>query len=155
MHFHVLGVGDPAVQGGGVPRCRVGSPSRGGSPNALHLALYIQAYHSGPAVYFVEAAALRSIVLRYAGAPIATRIFVFPLLFIWRRCFFQVFFVPLPFSLCMESFSSFRMVLFYLVTTSWIFYISLLCKNSIHQSIIIILLHIPPSYQQLHRIQYY
>ena len=26
---------------------------------------------------FVEAAALRSIVLRYAGAPIATRVFVF------------------------------------------------------------------------------
>ena len=46
---------------------------------------------------FVEAAALRSIVLRYAGAPIATRhvflSFLFSLLFIWRICrFFRVFF---------------------------------------------------------------
>ena len=30
---------------------------------------------------FVEAAALRSIVLRYAGAPIATRLFFFPFFF--------------------------------------------------------------------------
>ena len=51
---------------------------------------------------FVEAAALRSIVLRYADAPIATRVsFFFFLLFIWRCRFFRVFFVPLPFSLCM------------------------------------------------------
>ena len=41
---------------------------------------------------------LRSIVLRYAGAPIATRVsFIFFLLISWRRRFFQVFFVPLPF----------------------------------------------------------
>ena len=41
-------------------------------------------------------------------------------------------------SLYMESTSyvlSFRMVLFYLVTTGWIFYISLLCEISINQSI--------------------
>ena len=72
---------------------------------------------------FVEAAALRSIVLRYAGAPIATRFFVF----FWRRHFFRVFFVPFPLSLCMESTSyvlSFRMVFFYLVATGWIFDIS-------------------------------
>ena len=55
---------------------------------------------------FVEAAALRSIVLRYAGAPVAARVFFFlfffffsPSLFIWRCRFFRVFFVPLPFSL--------------------------------------------------------
>ena len=54
---------------------------------------------------FVEAAALRSIVLRYAGAPIATRgsFFLFFLLFVWRCRFFRVFFVPFPFSFCMES----------------------------------------------------
>ena len=50
------------------------------------------------------------------------------------RCrFFRVFF---PLSLCMESTSyvlSYRMVFFYLVTTCWIFYISL-CENSINQS---------------------
>ena len=62
---------------------------------------------------FVEAAALRSIVLRYAGAPIATRVPLFSLLFIWRCRFFRVFFVPFPLSLCMERTSyvlSFRMV---------------------------------------------
>ena len=43
---------------------------------------------------FVEAAALRSIVLRYAGAPIATRVSSSCfLLFIWRCHFFRVFFV--------------------------------------------------------------
>ena len=36
---------------------------------------------------FIEAAALRSIVLRYAGAPIATRVSFF-LWFIWRCRFF-------------------------------------------------------------------
>ena len=52
-------------------------------------------------VFFVEVA-LRSIVLRYAGAPIATRVFCLFfcfLLFIWRCRFFRVFSVPLPFSL--------------------------------------------------------
>ena len=65
---------------------------------------------------FVEAAALRSIVLRYAGVPITTRVsffYFFPFfLFIWRCRFFRVFF---PLSLCMESTSyvlSFRMVFF-------------------------------------------
>ena len=50
---------------------------------------------------------------------------------------FLIFFVPLQFSLCMETTSSyvfsFRMVFFYLVTTGWIFYISL-CENSIKKS---------------------
>ena len=44
---------------------------------------------------FVEAAALRSIVLRYAGAPIAPRVFSF----FWRCRFFGVVFVPFPLSL--------------------------------------------------------
>ena len=68
------------------------------------------------------------------ATPIATHVsFFFFLSFIWRCRFFRVFFVPLPFSLCMESTSyvlSFRMVFFYLVTTGWIFDISL-CENSI------------------------
>ena len=43
--------------------------------------------------------------------------------------------LPLPFLFCMESMLyvfSFRMVFFYLVTTGWIFYISL-CENEIGQ----------------------
>ena len=48
---------------------------------------------------FVEAAALRSIVLRYAGAPIATRVFYS---FFWRCRFFRVFIVPFPLSLLIE-----------------------------------------------------
>ena len=86
---------------------------------------------------FVEAVAFRSIVFRYAGAPIATRVsFFFSPLYIWTCRFFRVFFVPLPFCHCMESTSyviSFRVVFFYLVTTGWIFYINLY-ENSINQS---------------------
>ena len=60
-------------------------------------------------------------------------------LFLWRCRFFPSIFVPLPpFCLCMVESTyllfPFRMVFFYLVTTGWIFYISLLCKNSINQS---------------------
>ena len=47
---------------------------------------------------------------------------------------FPSIFVPLPFSLCMEStsyLSPFRMVFFYLVTTGRVFDINLLCENSI------------------------
>ena len=61
---------------------------------------------------FVEAAAFRSIILRYAGAPIPTRVLemsLFPSIF--------------PLSLCMESTSyvlSFRMVFFYLVTSTYV-----------------------------------
>ena len=40
---------------------------------------------------FVEAAALRSIILRYAGVSIATRFVFFSLLFMWRCRFFRVF----------------------------------------------------------------
>ena len=85
---------------------------------------------------FVEAAALRSIALRYAGAPIATRVyfilFYFPFIYL-EMSLFRVFSCPPSF--CMESTSyvlSFRMVFFYLVTTGWIFDISLLCENSIN-----------------------
>ena len=52
--------------------------------------------------------------------------------------FYLFIFVPLSVSACMESASyvlSFRMVFFYLVTTGWIFDISLLCENSINRSI--------------------
>ena len=61
---------------------------------------------------FVEAAGLRSVVLRS----------LFP----------SILFVPLSFSPCMECISyvlSFRMVFFYLVTTGWIFDIGF-CENS-------------------------
>ena len=79
---------------------------------------------------FVEAAALRSIILRYAGAPIATRFFSpFP-----EMSLFPSIFCAFPLSPCMESTSyvlSFRMVFFYLVTTGWIFDINL-CENSIN-----------------------
>ena len=90
--------------------------------------------------YAFEAAALRLIVLRCAGAPIAGRVsfFLFPFVY-WRCRFFRVaLFVLLPFSLCIESTSyvlSFRMVFFYLVTTALIVGISLLCENSTNQSI--------------------
>ena len=83
---------------------------------------------------FVEAAALRSIVLRYTGAPISTRV---SFSFFGDVAFSEYFIVPFPLSLCMESTSyvlSFRMMFFYLVTTGWIFYISLY-ENSINQSI--------------------
>ena len=72
---------------------------------------------------FVEGATLRSIVLRYAGVSIATRVFF---LFSFSFCLFgdvafsEYFFVSFVLSLCMESTScvlSFRMVFFYLVTT--------------------------------------
>ena len=82
----------------------------------------------------IEATALRSIVLRYAGAPIAIRVsFFFPFVYLEMSLFPSIF-VPLPFSLYIErvrrTFFFFRMVFFYLVTTGWIFYISLLCENS-------------------------
>ena len=73
---------------------------------------------------FVEAATLRSVVLRYAGAPTAIHVSFFFLWFNWRCRFFRVFFVPLSSSLRMESTSyvlSFRMVFFFLVTMGWIF----------------------------------
>ena len=97
---------------------------------------------------FVEAVALRSVDLRYVGAPIATRVsffLSFSLLFIWRCRFFRVFFVPYPLSLCIESTSnvlSFRMVFFYLVTTGWIFDIGL-CEISIKNQSSLIFKHFP------------
>ena len=86
---------------------------------------------------FVEAAALRPIVLRYAGVPMATRVSLFffsPFVYLEMSLFPSTSF---PLSLCMEStlyVLSFRMVVFYLATTGWIFYISL-CENSTNQSI--------------------
>ena len=90
---------------------------------------------------FVEAAAFRSVVLRYAGVSIATCVsffFFFLFLFIWRCLFFRVFFVPFPLSPCMEStlyFFPSGWCFFYLVTTGWIFYISLLCRIQSNQPI--------------------
>ena len=87
----------------------------------------------------VEAAALRSIVLRYAGAPVDTYVsFFFSLLFIWTCRFFRVCFAPFPLSLCMDCRGpsyvlSFRMVFFYLVTTGWIFEIRAVCDNTINK----------------------
>ena len=79
---------------------------------------------------FVEAAALRSIVLRYAGAPIATRLFflerqmsLFPSIFLYHFRFLFVWTIEYV----VRSF--FRMVFFYLVTTGWIF--DIICENSI------------------------
>ena len=67
---------------------------------------------------FVEAAALRPIVLRHAGVPIATRVsffLFFPFCLFGNVAFSEYFFVPFPLYLCMESTSyvlSFRMVFF-------------------------------------------
>ena len=93
-------------------------------------------------VIFVEAAGLRSIVLRAAGAPIASCVCV--CVFFFRCRFFRVFFVPFPHSLrcccCIlvwrvrRTFFPSGWCFFYLVTTGWIFDISL-CENSINQSI--------------------
>ena len=70
---------------------------------------------------FTEAAALRSIVLRSSicmRPDSHTCFFLFP--FFLETSLFTSIFVPLPFSLCMESTSHvflFQMVFFYLVTT--------------------------------------
>ena len=89
---------------------------------------------------FVEAAALRSIVLRYAGVPIATRVsffYFFPLFFgglfgdvALSECFFRFLFVWRV----RRTFSPSGWCFFYLVTTTSIFDISL-CENSIKKSI--------------------
>ena len=85
---------------------------------------------------FVEAAALRSIALRYAGAPIATRVSFF---------FFEMSLFPSSMFCTISAFALYgeyvvrsfllRIVFFYLVTPGWIFNISL-SENSINQSII-------------------
>ena len=99
---------------------------------------------------FTDAAALfvQSVfVLRYTCAPTATRSYLTTVCALFCFCSFlfcffgdvRVLFVPLPFSLCMESTSyvfSFRVVFFYLVTTGWMFYISAYVGiHSINQSI--------------------
>ena len=84
----------------------------------------------------VEAATLRSIVLRYAGAPIATRVsfFLFPFLYLETSLFPSIFCTIDVFSLYGEyAVRSFLPdVFFYLVTTGWIFDIISLCENSIN-----------------------
>ena len=88
---------------------------------------------------FVETAALSSIVLRYAGASVATRApFFFSFIYLEMSLFPSIFCTVSAFSLYGEYayVLSFRMVFFYLVTKGCIFDISL-CDNSINQSIII------------------
>ena len=76
---------------------------------------------------FVEAAALRSIVLRYAGAPLATRFFLFFFIgdvvfseyFLYHFCFLFVWRVR-------RTFFPSGWCFFDLVTTSWIFDIRLM-----------------------------
>ena len=85
---------------------------------------------------FVEAAALRSIVLRYAGVPLATR---FPPLFVYLEMslFPSIFCTIAVFSLFGEyvvRFLSFRMVFFYLGITGWIFDNNLSEHSTINQS---------------------
>ena len=90
---------------------------------------------------FVEAAALRLIVLRFTGDPIATRVCVCGpvcvcfFLFIGRCRFFQNFFVPLPLSLCMEntSYVIFFQMVFVLPCDHGLDFLYQLCENSINQ----------------------
>ena len=83
---------------------------------------------------FVEAAALRSIVLRYAGVPIATRFFLFLFFFLLEMSLFPSVLYHFRFLFVWRvrrTFFSSGWCFFYLVTTGWIFYISL-CENSIN-----------------------
>ena len=75
---------------------------------------------------FVEAEALRSIVIQYSGAPIATRVsfsflgdVAFSEYFLYHFRFLFIYMESNTYVLC------FRMVFSYLVTTGWIFDISL------------------------------
>ena len=74
---------------------------------------------------FIEATALRSIAVRYAGAPTATRVSSsFPVVYSEMYRFFRVFFVQLSLAFCMEHRSyvfPFRMVFSYPVITAWSF----------------------------------
>ena len=97
---------------------------------------------------FVEAAALRSIVLRYAGVPIATRVSFFLSFSFFCRLFGDVTFSEYFFRFLFvyeervrRTFFPSGCCFFYLATTGWIFDISL-CKNSINQVNPTSLLHI-------------
>ena len=79
---------------------------------------------------FVEAAALRSIVLRYAGVPIATRVSFFLSFCRFFRVLFLYHFRFLFVCRVRRTFFPSGWYFFYLVTTGWIFDISL-CANSI------------------------
>ena len=85
---------------------------------------------------FVEAAALRSIVLPYARVPIATRVSFFFLSVYLEMSLFPSFFLPSPLSLCMESTSyvlSFRIV-FFLLCDHGLDFLHYLNENSVNQS---------------------
>ena len=90
---------------------------------------------------FVEAAALRSIVLRYAGVPMTTRVSFFYFVFVYLEMslFPGIFLYHFRFLfvwIVRSTFFPSGWCFFYLVTTGWIFDISFLCENqSINQSI--------------------
>ena len=79
---------------------------------------------------FVEAAALRSIVLRYADVPIAARVFFFLSFCRFFRVFFFYHFRFLFVWRVRRTFFPSGWYFFYLMTTGWVFDISL-CENSI------------------------
>ena len=90
---------------------------------------------------FVEAAAFRSVVLRYAGVPIATCVSSF---FFFLFCLFgdvsfsEYFLYHFRFLLVWRvrcTFFPSGWCFFYLVTTGWILDISLLCRIQSNQSI--------------------
>ena len=89
--------------------------------------------------FFVETAALRSIVLRYAGAPIATRVsFFLSFCFFGDVAFSEYFFYNFHFLFAWRVRRTFFPSEWRFSTlwprTGWIFYISL-CENSINKKI--------------------
>ena len=85
----------------------------------------------------VEYEALRSIIFRYAGAPIATRVsFFFALVVLEMLLFTSIFCTIAVFSFCGEFVARSFLPddVFFFVTTGWIFDMSL-CENSSNQSI--------------------
>ena len=87
---------------------------------------------------FIEAAVLRSIVLRYTGAPIPTLVsFFFPFVYLEISIFPTIFCTIAVFSLYGEDVVRFFLpdgVFLPFVTTCWIFDIRL-CENSYNQSV--------------------
>ena len=83
---------------------------------------------------FVEATALRSIVLRYAGVPIVTHTCFFlsfpPFVHLEMSLFPSIFCTTIGVLSRRTFFPSELLVFFYLVATGWIFDISLLFENS-------------------------
>ena len=93
---------------------------------------------------------VQSIVLRCAGAPVAIRV---SFSFLEMSLLLNIFCTSSTFSLYGEYVvrSFLPNGVFYLVTTGWIFYISLLCENSINQ---ISISYDPPTVQ-IHTTSYW